>query len=115
MTERFVSALHAVGATVTMDEDGSILASGMTSAQIGDLATDRALTVHELTPVRGSLEDAFMELTRDSVEFKTKPNANVTSPSTPIHAMAGARAGHRAASTRTRTRTRTRRSRVAVK
>jgi ABC-2 type transport system ATP-binding protein len=97
MTDRFVSALHAAGATVTMNEDGSILASGMTSAQIGDLATDRVLTVHELSPVRGSLEDAFMELTRDSVEFRTKPNTTVASPSNPSNARTAAMAGPRSA------------------
>ena len=75
MTAPFVSALHEAGATVTMHEDGSILASGMTSAQIGQLATDRTLTVFELSPLRASLEDAFMELTRDAVEFQS------TSPS----------------------------------
>ena len=42
----------------------------MTSAEIGELAADRTLTVHELAPLRGSLEDAFMELTRDAVEFQ---------------------------------------------
>ncbi len=71
MTESFVSALHEAGAAVTVHGDGSILASGMTSAQIGQLATDRTLTLFELSPLRASLEDAFMELTRDAVEFQS--------------------------------------------
>jgi ABC-2 type transport system ATP-binding protein len=71
MTETVVSALHEAGAAVTMHEDGAILASGLTSAQIGELAAARALTLFELSPVRASLEDAFMELTRDAVEFQT--------------------------------------------
>ncbi len=39
--------------------------------EIGELAADRILTLHELSPLRGSLEDAFMELTHDAVEFRT--------------------------------------------
>ncbi len=73
MTESFVAALRGAGAAATMHEDGSILASGMTSAQIGQLASDRALTLFELSPLQASLEDAFMELTRDAVEFRTTP------------------------------------------
>jgi ABC-2 type transport system ATP-binding protein len=44
----------------------------MTAAEVGELASHRSLTVHELVPLRASLEDAFMELTRDSVEFRTE-------------------------------------------
>ena len=40
--------------------------------EVGELAADRALIVHELVPLRASLEDAFMELTRDSVEYRTQ-------------------------------------------
>jgi ABC-2 type transport system ATP-binding protein len=44
----------------------------MTAAAIGELAADRILTLHELSPLRGSLEDAFMELTHDAVEFGSR-------------------------------------------
>ncbi len=72
MSTTFVSVLHGAGAEVTMDDDGAIVVTGMTSAEVGELASQRSLTVHELVPLRASLEDAFMELTRDSVEFRTK-------------------------------------------
>ncbi len=44
---------------------------GLTAEQIGDLAAGEGIAVHELTPQQASLEDAFMELTRDDVEFGT--------------------------------------------
>jgi ABC-2 type transport system ATP-binding protein len=72
MSGTFVSALASAGAGVSVDDDGSIVVTGMTSAEVGDLAADRALTMHELVPVRASLEDVFMELTRDSVEYRTQ-------------------------------------------
>lgn len=68
----FVTALRRVGAGVTVETDGALVVKGMTSAEVGELAADRALTVHELVPLQASLEDAFMELTRDSLEFQTR-------------------------------------------
>ena len=52
-------------------DDGAIVVTGMRSADVGELAARTSLTVHELTPLRASLEDAFMELTGDSVEFRS--------------------------------------------
>jgi ABC-2 type transport system ATP-binding protein len=37
--------------------------------EIGDLAFDNQIRVHELSPIQASLEQAFMELTKDSVEY----------------------------------------------
>ena len=71
MTEIFASVLREVGATAAINDDGSITSSGLTAAQIGELAADRILTLHELTPLAATLEDAFMELTHDAVEYET--------------------------------------------
>jgi ABC-2 type transport system ATP-binding protein len=70
MAALFLAALDDVGAPARLVEDGSLEVTGLTSAQIGELAADRSLTVHELVPLRGSLEDAFMELTHDAVEYQ---------------------------------------------
>jgi ABC-2 type transport system ATP-binding protein len=72
MTDMFITALSDVGVAARVEPDGSILVSGLTAAEIGELAADRILTVHELTPIQGSLEDAFMELTSDAVEYRAK-------------------------------------------
>jgi ABC-2 type transport system ATP-binding protein len=42
---------------------------GVDAAQIGAAAAARGLELHELTPHRASLEQAYMELTRDSIEY----------------------------------------------
>jgi ABC-2 type transport system ATP-binding protein len=44
---------------------------GLSAAQIGELAAANAIALHELTPMRASLEEAFMEMTRDDVEYKS--------------------------------------------
>lgn len=68
--QRFVAALSRSGLRPAVHDDGSIVVSGMSSSAIGELAADQALTVHELTPLRASLEDVFMELTSSSVEYR---------------------------------------------
>jgi ABC-2 type transport system ATP-binding protein len=70
MPDLFIAALREAGATATVGNDGAITSTGLSTAAIGQLAADRILTLHELSPVTASLEDAFMELTHDSVEFE---------------------------------------------
>ena len=43
---------------------------------IGDLAAANGITIHELSPSQASLEEAFMELTHDSVEYRTNTHAS---------------------------------------
>jgi ABC-2 type transport system ATP-binding protein len=50
--------------------DGALDVTGLTAAQIGDLAAEHGLPIHELTPQQASLEEAFMELTRDDLEYR---------------------------------------------
>jgi len=75
--QRFVAALSRAGARPAVNDDGSIVASGLTSADVGELAADQELTVHELTPLRASLEDVFMELTSASVEYRSHDHGAV--------------------------------------
>ncbi len=69
--------LGEAGATVQPGTDGALEVRGMDSAAIGELAAANRLVLHELTPQRASLEEVFMELTGDSVEFQA-----TASPST---------------------------------
>ncbi|MBB5960577.1 ABC-2 type transport system ATP-binding protein [Saccharothrix tamanrassetensis] len=57
------------GFTVREDTDSSLSVSGASSDQIGDIAAASGVVLHELSPQRGSLEEAFMQLTGDSVEY----------------------------------------------
>ncbi|MEU5690667.1 ABC transporter ATP-binding protein [Actinosynnema sp. NPDC020468] len=51
------------------DVEGSIVVHGLEPARIGELAASNGITLHELSPQRGSLEEAFMQLTKESVEY----------------------------------------------
>jgi ABC-2 type transport system ATP-binding protein len=58
------------GPDVTMTPiDGGIEVTGLTAAQIGERARDLGIALHELTPRQASLEEAFMDMTRDEIEF----------------------------------------------
>jgi ABC-2 type transport system ATP-binding protein len=57
------------GVSITSLEPGVLDIEGVPAARIGDVAAEHGLTLHELTTVEASLEQAFMELTRDSLEF----------------------------------------------
>ena len=68
--------LEASGTLVTVDhEEGSLEVTGLTAAQIGDVANEARIAIHELTPHQASLEEAFMTLTREEVEFKPLASA----------------------------------------
>jgi ABC-2 type transport system ATP-binding protein len=62
--------LSVAGATVRDGLESSLLVTGMTAEDVGKLAAYHGLALSELTPQRASLEDAFMELTRDSVDYQ---------------------------------------------
>ncbi|MBF4560770.1 ATP-binding cassette domain-containing protein [Microbacterium sp. VKM Ac-2870] len=66
------SALGSPDVTVADAGDGSLLVGGIPASAIGDIAADRGIPLHELTPRTGSLEEAYMALTEGSVEYKTK-------------------------------------------
>ena len=50
--------------------DGALIVTNLEAPEIGDLAAANNIALHELSPVRASLEAAFIELTRDSVEYQ---------------------------------------------
>jgi ABC-2 type transport system ATP-binding protein len=57
---------------VSVLEPGLLEIEGVDAAEIGDLASRNGVVLHELTPQQASLEEAFMDLTRDDVEFRTE-------------------------------------------
>jgi ABC-2 type transport system ATP-binding protein len=67
--DQLALALAAKGGQATADSDGTLLVRGLTTDAVGDIAFEQGIRVHELSVLRASLEEAFMELTADSVEF----------------------------------------------
>jgi ABC-2 type transport system ATP-binding protein len=66
------AALAGPDVTVTSFDDGALEVSGLNAAQIGDAAAARGVALHELTPIDASLEEAYLELTQDEVEYHSE-------------------------------------------
>ena len=68
--DELAARLTGAGAQVRPGPDASIEVRGLDSAAIGNLAAASGLVLHELATQRASLEEAFMELTHDSVQYR---------------------------------------------
>ena len=67
---RLRETVSGEGVTVTVLAKGLFEITGLTAEEIGRRAFDAGLPVYELTPREVSLEEAYMDMTRDSVEYK---------------------------------------------
>jgi ABC-2 type transport system ATP-binding protein len=67
--DQLAMLLAAAGGTIREDGDGAVVVYGLDVTQIGDVAFENSIRLHELVPLRASLEEAFMELTASSVQF----------------------------------------------
>jgi ABC-2 type transport system ATP-binding protein len=76
---RLAGALTSIGASVVSGDNGSLLVTKAASSQIGELAHTSGIALHELSPQQASLEDVFMELTSDSVDFHGISSARASS------------------------------------
>lgn len=69
--ERLRALLVGAGSTVATDADGALVVTGMTARDVGAVAGSGGITLFELSPQSASLEEAFMELTRDAAQYTT--------------------------------------------
>jgi ABC-2 type transport system ATP-binding protein len=67
--DRLAALLRGPDVTITAAEHGALSVTGLAASDIGDAAAGAGIPLHELTPVAASLEEAYMELTRDDVEY----------------------------------------------
>jgi ABC-2 type transport system ATP-binding protein len=56
-------------------DDASLEVTGLTAELVGETAAAHGIVLHELTPLSASLEEAFMDVTRDDVEYGARPEA----------------------------------------
>src|ERR1700722_356474 len=65
--------LRSPDVTVTPADGGALAVTGLSAGQIGAVAATAGITVLELAAEKTSLEDAFVDLTQDAVEFRAQP------------------------------------------
>jgi ABC-2 type transport system ATP-binding protein len=70
--QRLGDVVSAAGGTLERDSGGELTVRGLSTERVAELALANGILLHYLAPVRVSLEEAFMELTADSVEYHAK-------------------------------------------
>jgi ABC-2 type transport system ATP-binding protein len=63
---------------ISSAEPGLLEVQGLTARQIGDAAASHGFVLHELVPQKTSLEEAFMELTREETEYRASTSTTET-------------------------------------
>ncbi|HEX6194680.1 MAG TPA: ATP-binding cassette domain-containing protein [Jiangellaceae bacterium] len=75
--DTFAEMLRGAGAEVVVQEDGSMVVSGMETSAVGELAHHGSIMLHELATHRASLEQAFISATGATEEFVAHEVAEV--------------------------------------
>jgi ABC-2 type transport system ATP-binding protein len=74
---RLAGVLTSLGVTVNVADDGALMVTGSTTERIGEAAHAAGIPLHELSPQQASLEEVFMDLTADAVDFHGTSGATV--------------------------------------
>ncbi|WEO95255.1 ATP-binding cassette domain-containing protein [Streptomyces sp. FXJ1.172] len=75
--ERLLDVLHEAGITVVEAGAGPLEVDGGKAEQIGELAARHGIVLHELSTQQASLEEAFMQLTAEAVEYHAQAGPGV--------------------------------------
>ena len=78
------AAVIAAGGRATDEADGEFTVRDLPAPRIGELAAHEGLVLYQLATQRASLEEAFMELTRDSTEYGAPSVPTEAAATTPI-------------------------------
>ncbi|BBY18009.1 ABC transporter ATP-binding protein [Mycolicibacterium litorale] len=70
-SDRLSEVLAEAGLSSTV-EDSAVLVRGASTEQVGELAARHGVTLHELTVQRASLEEAYMSLTDEAVDYRAR-------------------------------------------
>jgi ABC-2 type transport system ATP-binding protein len=74
-SDQLADLLAGPGVTVQSRGPGLLEVTGADARRIGETAAEHRIVLHELTPQQASLEEAFLELTRDDAEFQAVARA----------------------------------------
>jgi ABC-2 type transport system ATP-binding protein len=69
---QLAALVSARGGSSRPEDDGALAVTGLDAPAIGDLAGANGVVLHELSPQEASLEEAYMELTHDSVDYRSE-------------------------------------------
>jgi ABC-2 type transport system ATP-binding protein len=68
--DELAGLVAARGGTTTPQPDGALVVTGLDAAAVGELAAANGIALHALVPRQASLEDAYLDLTSDSTDYR---------------------------------------------
>ncbi len=77
---QLVELMRGPDITCTAIEPGAVEVTGTTAQVIGEAAAAAGIVLHELSPRTGTLEDSYLSLTADAVEYHSSPAQSLTTP-----------------------------------
>jgi ABC-2 type transport system ATP-binding protein len=85
---RLADLVAAAGGKAELDEAagsqaGTLRVTGLDAPHVGEIAAADRIVLHELTPRLASLEEAYMELTADSLEYGVPGSGAVSGAAAP--------------------------------
>ncbi len=80
---RLRDLLVGPGVAISSDSPGRLAINGLTATAVGDAAAAHGITLHELTPTTPSLEEAYMELTKDDVTYRGSSDLHASTDHAP--------------------------------
>jgi ABC-2 type transport system ATP-binding protein len=86
---RLAELVTGAGARAVPGGEHSLLVHDLSAERVGDLAFDNGVRLHELAVVQASLEQVFMDMTRDSVEYQATVPAGAGRPGIPAATVSG--------------------------
>jgi ABC-2 type transport system ATP-binding protein len=78
--DRFANLLAGKDVTISKPDADVLVVNGLKAAHIGEIAAGSRIVLHELTPLAGSLEDAYLALTEDDVEYHAADLVGAAAP-----------------------------------
>jgi len=79
--DELAALLAGRGAAIVRQDDGGLVVTGLDAPAIAGLAADHGLAVYELAPRHASLEQAYLDITAGSVEYRAETAAGEGTPS----------------------------------
>jgi ABC-2 type transport system ATP-binding protein len=70
--DQLLAAIGSAATSVQPTDDGALVVTGPDAATVGGIAAHAGVVLHELTPVSASLEEAYLALTHDEVEYRSE-------------------------------------------
>jgi ABC-2 type transport system ATP-binding protein len=75
--DALAALLRTRGAQVSRDQAGALDVAGLSTDEVGPIASAAGITLLELAAQQASLEEAFLNLTQDAVEFRALTTTGV--------------------------------------